>query len=713
MISNRPHGDMARPDPIAPRPRIGFWSRFRTRMMLWLVALSLSCSVVAGYVYYRQQTRFVQREQLRRGRTLASSLAGQSELGAYSHDPVFLRTPARRTDLESDVSFVTIYDRAGNVLLRMVKPEALGQPSIASEMLSQLRSDTAGRVTNRQQQQHVDFFAPILSVQDDAEQGLYGGPLEAEPSVLGIAHVGISRQPAREKLRKVLIAGISVAAVVLALGLLVALLISARLSRPVLKLAQGAEAIRAGQLGYQLDLNRTDELGVLADSFNGMSAELQRTVDRLAYLNRNLEEEVNRRTVTLRRSRDFMALLNAPLQLDLLLESSLDALLLTPEVRAGAVYLPSIEAPHPMQLAVALGASASAFQLEAPAAADVLQRAIAAERPLLVEHPEILAPIGQQQPDVRTFVLAPLRYRDQMEGVVALAMQALPTQDELEFIDNAASQLAIAVSNAKAYAAAEKLTQELEDSNAVLRQQRDQLRQVSQLKSEFLANISHELRTPLNAVIGYAELLSDGIYGDVNEDQVQSLKGIAESATHLLGLINDILDLSKVEAGKMTVDLEDIDIRQLAEEVIGSTQSLLREKPFIVDAVLPTRPVSVRTDVAKVRQILVNLLSNAIKFTEKGSVTVRLATTSDQKIRIDVQDTGVGIRKEHLSLIFDQFLQVDGSSTRKHGGTGLGLAISKQLAELLGGEILVESAWGAGSTFSVVLPPIAPLLAGG
>ncbi len=686
---------------LDPNAGLRFWSRFQTRLMAWLFLLSVATSVVAGYVFYRRQMQFVKTEQRRRGGTLISNLAGQSELGAYSGDRSFLVGPARRSFIEPDVAFVSIYDRRGERLISMSKPDALATPTLPPELRSRLLAQLQPKPIQALGLNHIDVFAPIVSVKADAEQTLFRDTGSAPPTVLGVAHIGLSRAPARQKLREVLWAGIQVSLIILAMGALVALFLARRISKPVLALAKGADKLRAGGLGYQLELKRKDELGLLAESFNRMSSQLKETIESLNHLNKNLEGEVDRRTQALRRSRDFVSLLNAPLQLHSLLDSALHALLRGTRARAGAIYL--ADATNRFDLIVSQGADVGTFDI-GPIQAGLLRRAGASRGALLVDEIDPELPLANDEAGpVAALIYVPLRYRDRLQGVALLSLPKAPPPDQLDFVEHAGSQLAIAVSNTRAYSNVEHLARQLEQRNVALLQQRDQLQEVSRLKSEFLAGVSHELRTPLNAIIGYTELITEGIYGPVNDDQVQSLSGIAESATNLLELINQILDLSKVEAGRMVVSESEVDLRQLVREVHDSTASLAKDRPYELGLELPDEALPLVTDGSKVRQVLVNLVSNAIKFTEQGSVSLRLEP-HDEGALIEVRDTGIGIRKEDLAMIFDEFRQVDGSTTRRHSGTGLGLAISKKLAALLGGDIIVESEPGAGSTFALCLP---------
>ena len=246
-------------------------------------------------------------------------------------------------------------------------------------------------------------------------------------------------------------------------------------------------------------------------------------------------------------------------------------------------------------------------------------------------------------------------------------------------------------------------TSDLAAQNARLQWQSQELEKANRLKSEFLASMSHELRTPINALIGYTALILDRIYGDVNDRQIDALTRIHASAQHLLILINDILDLAKIEAGRMPLHLEELELRQLLLEVTLQMEPLFRKKGLAFSWQMGRDSVVMRTDRTKVKQIMLNLLSNAVKFTHRGSVSVS-ADVANNFVSISVSDTGIGIAEEHLAAIWEDFRQVDQSSTREFGGTGLGLSITKKLVEALGGHVDLRSTMGEGSTFTVTLP---------
>jgi PAS domain S-box-containing protein len=246
-------------------------------------------------------------------------------------------------------------------------------------------------------------------------------------------------------------------------------------------------------------------------------------------------------------------------------------------------------------------------------------------------------------------------------------------------------------------------TIQLEERNKQLEWQSSELEKASRLKSEFLAAMSHELRTPLNVIIGYTSLMRERIYGELSSAQDDTLHKVYITSQHLLALINDVLDLSKIEAGKMPLHIEEVDLSAMIADLSETIMPMVRKKQLSYQTVVPQDVPRLVTDRTKLKQILLNLLSNAIKFTPQGSVRVT-ATTNDGRVQIAVTDTGIGIKPEYLEVIFEDFRQLDQSHTREYGGTGLGLSITKNLLALLGGTIVVESKFGKGSSFTIDLP---------
>jgi PAS domain S-box-containing protein len=238
----------------------------------------------------------------------------------------------------------------------------------------------------------------------------------------------------------------------------------------------------------------------------------------------------------------------------------------------------------------------------------------------------------------------------------------------------------------------------------------DRAESADRIKSAFLATMSHELRTPLNSIIGFTGIMLQGLAGPLNAEQTKQMGMVQGSARHLLALINDVLDISKIEAGQLEIHAEPFDLRASLEKVTALVKPLADKKGLALRVVLPPDVEPAVNDRLRVEQVLINLLNNAIKFTERGEVMLTVETEPDMlrtphsALRISVTDTGIGIKPEDMEKIFQPFRQIDSGLTRQHDGTGLGLTICRHLAELMGGEISAKSAWGEGSVFTFILP---------
>jgi signal transduction histidine kinase len=265
------------------------------------------------------------------------------------------------------------------------------------------------------------------------------------------------------------------------------------------------------------------------------------------------------------------------------------------------------------------------------------------------------------------------------------------TDKQIELVTAFADQAAIAIENVR-------LFDEIQDKSR-------QLEEASQHKSQFLANMSHELRTPLNAILGYTELMADGAYGEPSEKMLGILKRLEANGRHLLGLINDVLDLSKIEAGQLVLELSDYSVQDIAQTVRSTLEPLAADKKLAFKLELGSDLPPGHGDGRRLTQVLINLVGNAIKFTDAGEVAIK-AEAHNGSFHVSVRDTGPGISAVDQAKLFQEFQQADNAITRKKGGTGLGLAISKRIVEMHGGKIWVESQLGQGSTFTFTLPVI-------
>ena len=248
-------------------------------------------------------------------------------------------------------------------------------------------------------------------------------------------------------------------------------------------------------------------------------------------------------------------------------------------------------------------------------------------------------------------------------------------------------------------------TAELATQNELLRRQAIELEQASRLKSQFLANMSHEFRTPLNAILGYTHMLLQGVAGDLLPAVKRQLQRIDSNGRHLMTIINEILDITRIEAGKMPMQLSEFNLNELVPEVMTELDPVIsRSKLTVAPRLWPQLP-TVYSDRQKVKQIIVNLLSNALKFTHEGGIQITVGySPAERTASVAVADTGIGISPENHEKIFEDFRQVDDSPSRQYGGTGLGLAICRRLATALGGRITLESTMGVGSTFTLAIP---------
>jgi signal transduction histidine kinase/DNA-binding response OmpR family regulator len=492
----------------------------------------------------------------------------------------------------------------------------------------------------------------------------------------------------------------------LALAFIAGMFLARRMVVPIQALRAGAARIGSGDLSQRISIRTGDEVEALADQFNDMAGKLQesyadleqRVEDRTHELSQALEQQtatadvlkiISRSTFDLRTV--FEILVESIARL-CRVEQAAILRLVDGEFHIIAAHgsdeFKQYMQSHPIAIDRSSVSGRAALEGRTVQVADVLA------------DPEYAKHETQRVGGFRTVLGVPLMRAGAAIGAVLLTRSEVEpfTQQQIDLITTFADQAVIAIANVT-------LFDEIQDKSR-------QLEQASQHKSQFLANMSHELRTPLNAIIGYSEILQEDAVDLGQDNLVADLKKIESAGRHLLGLINDILDLSKIEAGKMDIYLEDVEIVPLLEEVRSIIVPMAEKNANVLEYRLADNLGSMRTDRTKLKQSLLNLFSNGSKFTENGRLTldVQRFETDKPMVSFAISDTGIGMTEEQLGRLFQAFNQADASTTKKYGGTGLGLAITRNFCQLLGGNVTVTSKPGEGSTFTIVLPdsPVAP-----
>ena len=487
----------------------------------------------------------------------------------------------------------------------------------------------------------------------------------ADPLLIGVLVSAASVEDAQRSLFVIL--GVLLVGVI---GVVV--LLSYRSSRtitePLGKLADAAQKIEAGDLAVRIEARSAYEVGTLERAFDTMA--------------RSLQERDRAQQEYLDEVRTVNAVSDAVVGVtdrERIFAESLNRLVALVKADAAAIILRD-GSSHALT-------PANALNIEPETAMSIASEVLSAKTgdPDVVQRSEL--PGGT----LRSAAHVPLSTRGAITGLLSVYFkgEAEITESEARTLRTVARLVSVAKENAD-------LVGELRDNNFALER-------ANRLKSEFLANVSHELRTPMNAIIGYSKLMLDGLDGELNAQQEADLGRVTTAADNLLGLINGLLDLSKIEAGRMELTVEEVDIRPIVEDVVALVHPQSDAKEIEVRAKIPTEVPTILADRARFRQVLVNLVSNAVKFTDKGAVILS-ATTGDGWVTVSVSDTGIGISPDAQAYIFDEFRQADASTTRRYGGTGLGLAISKRLVALHGGRIWVESGVDGGSVFSFTMP---------
>ena len=539
----------------------------------------------------------------------------------------------------------------------------------------------------------------------DAQDLAGGSVLTAYASIDGLGWKVFVEQPVSEvyeTLNATIIRTVSLIVAGLLISALAAMWLARSMVRPIRTLQEGAARIGEGNLEQNIDIRTGDELQALAEQFNRMSTQLRESY---AGLERKVEERTAELQETVAHQRASAGILgiiassvedtkpvfdaiaraaasviqNARVQLFLVRDGQLHHVGgtgLTDEQHA------NMTRHYPRPLAKTSYAGISILEKRTLHVPDVFADP---------NSPELTKTVTETT-GMRAILAVPMIREAEAIGCITTSSTepGAFTDKQIALLKSFSDQAVIAIQNARLFREIQEKSRQLEIAN--------------QHKSDFLANMSHELRTPLNAIIGFSEVLVEKMFGEVNDKQLDYLKDIHSSGKHLLSLINDILDLSKIEAGRMELDIADFDLRSALENAMTLVKERAQRNGISLSLEVDLSLGMFRGDERKFKQILLNLLSNAVKFTPEGGKVGVAARPAAGVVEFSVSDTGVGIAATDHALVFEEFKQVGTDYTRKAEGTGLGLALTKRFVELHGGQIRLESAPGKGSTFTFTIP---------
>jgi len=708
------------------------------RLSLKIKAISfitLIILAVGGFLSWRflSQTEEILTTELQsRALAFSNNLARSSKYGILTEDPEILREAADGTLQEESVIYVRISNAQGKVLAEQFK-----DPNTAQSLANAFRHITIIDPSwNKPFMTHhlihgvgiYHTFTPVQTILSGTNSRLStelmllgegNSATDNKPTVIqqGNVQILLSSEKVIDKIRETLLGGILLTLVIVGIAVFVAFFGVEYIIKPVRAMARAALNISRGDLSQRVTVRSRDEIGVLATAFNHMTESLstmtQAQQQRLAELSTlhdigidmssTLDQErlidLTLKAVVGRLSYDRAIFFRYSEEKRALVEGRLAGVSENIEHALLGIEIP-LEENSGFCATVALKG-------EAVLVADVGK-----------SKPHIYGPMSHVL-DARSILGAPVKFEGRTLGILVVeSFSKTLTDADLKLIATLCSQLAVAMANASAYQQVEQLninleqkvaarTAELQMQQDKLQEVNERLRQATRHKSEFLARMSHELRTPLNAIIGYSEMLIEEHENPGQEPLTQDLGKIHSSGKHLLSLINDILDLSKVEAGKMELYIESVDVGSLVNDVTAAVRPLVEKSGNTFSVVCPAEIAPILTDITKLRQILLNLLSNAGKFTDRGAVSLTVSETDkagERWLSFAVTDSGIGISAPQMENLFQEFSQADVSTSRKYGGTGLGLAICKRFCEMMGGYIDAESKVGHGTKLTVWLP---------
>lgn len=719
----------------APRQRSPVFS-LKLKVILAVSAMALAVGSALSWWFLTQSEKILREELQKRASSFSQHLARSSKYGLLTEDREILADLIDGVFEEEGVLFVRIRTAQGKTLIERTRPGAERFSPAAHEA-------SASELSSTKPTMHYHLVdgigvyhtvTPVISIPNRSDQDkklstalmIFGEERSAAdgaaPQVVrhGQVEMLFSSQKVLTQIHRTFVSGTLVTLLTIAAAILVALPFINYVVGPLRAMAGAAMKISSGDLSPRVEVRSRDEIGVLASTFNQMSESLEKMTSaqeqRLAEL--SAVHEIGLAISSTWRIDEVIAItLNAVVQ-----RLGYDkALFFRFDRETNALVEGRVEG-----VPTSIRDKIKEMRIPLSQDAGLCSRVAMRGEPIIVTDPPdigsvVMPPLDEAFSSNGSLIAVPVKFEDKIFGVLAaqnLAGDREVCTGDLPLLTTLSNQLAISMANASSYMEIERLNTDLErkveERTAELQVQQDrlervnaELREATRHKSEFLAKMSHELRTPLNAIIGYSEMLVEEAEDAGDMQRADDLGKIRSAGRHLLSLINDVLDLAKIEAGKVDLYLEDIAVREIVTDVVSTVRPLIDQNRNRLDLECPQDAGSMRVDVTKLRQMLFNLLSNASKFTEDGWVRLTIARRlieGEAWLRFEIADSGIGMSPEQLSNLFQEFSQADASTTRKYGGTGLGLAISKRFCDMMGGRIDVSSAPEHGSVFTIWLP---------
>jgi PAS domain S-box-containing protein len=645
------------------------------KLNLLTIGLVLMTAVGIALLLLEQKRARDTTQLLEQAGHLARILADNSEYGVYTESREALTGIINSVAATRDIAYLAVRSRDGRELARREVTAAV--PEFTSEALRPLDSGLRYSESRDRKsgERYFNVVVPIYGGGDSHADAMFIDPLQrAERRVMGFVQLGVSQRALAERLREGVMSTALITGVVVLIAMLITVFVTRRIVAPLKELALATRHVGEGRLDQEIRVQSRDEIGELASGFSNMLERLRDYRREVQSYQNSLQDLVEQRTQELHHRTQSLEL--AERRLNLALDGS-NLALWDWHLDTDQVYLSAswsvMRGGEPCETLITMA------ELESVTHPD--ERAKLREQTLLA----IKSNSGTYRAEHRIQTLDGGWRWIQSHGRV---------------VERDADGKALRMTGTNADITDRKA------GEAELRSAKEAAESANRAKSQFLANMSHEIRTPMNGILGMTELLLDT---DLTDGQRHLAKTVQRSGEHLLEVINDILDFSKIEAGKIDLEHISFDVRENVEDVVSLFAERAHSKGLeLACHVYDGVPERLRGDPVRLRQILANLLSNAIKFTERGEVVVTANASGERaeavEIRFQVRDSGIGIPPEAQSRIFEPFSQADGSTTRRFGGTGLGLSIVRQLVEMIGGEIGIDSVLGQGSSFWFTLP---------